>query len=123
MGFIQRWWDGRRGSQLLITTTVSGSVGVLLLASAFQLLFMQEMEGWSQYTAAATFIALFSVIALFIVLPEHLRLKSLVATLEYTMSLESISHYKKHRPDAQLAAEQLGGGWLARWEAFEQDRS
>ena len=67
MGLISNWWQQQHGRQLGITATLSGSIGILFLASMYQLLFLQDHVSWGDFTGHAIGVAVFSVIALLIV--------------------------------------------------------
>ena len=92
MGLISNWWQKQHGRQLGITATLSGSIGILLLTAMYQLLFLQNHVSWGDFTGHAIGVAVFSVIALLIVLPEFLSLRGHVSTLEELKSIESVSY-------------------------------
>ena len=73
MGLISNWWQRQHGRQLGITATLSGSIGILFGASIYQLLFLQNHVSLGDYTGHSIGLAVFSSLALLIVLPEFLH--------------------------------------------------
>ena len=53
MGIIGQIWEKQHGRQLLIAATTFGAAAVLLVVSAYQLLFLQNDADWGEFTGAA----------------------------------------------------------------------
>ena len=122
MGVISNWWAKQHGRQLGISATASGAIGILLLVSIYQLLFLQEHVTWREYTGHAIGLAVFSLIDLLVVLPEFLTLRGHMTTLAELHALESTSELRRRKAEGNQAAEALGAGHEASWTAFLESK-
>ena len=75
-------WEKQHGRQLLISATAFGASMVLLIASVYQLLFLQNDSEWGDFTGAAIGLLVVSTIILIIATPEFLNLRGYVNTLK-----------------------------------------
>ncbi len=116
--FFGRWWGNQHGRQFAITAIASGASGVLLVLSAYQLMFLQDHPDWQQFTGAAIVSTVLTLIVFLVAFPEFLRFKGHVATLDELMEIQSTSELRRRKADGALAAEALGAGHLERWNAF-----
>ena len=82
MGFISNIWERQHGRQLMLSATAFGASLILLLASGYQLLFLQDKADWEDLTGAAIGMGVISSILLLIIAPEFLTLKGYVSTLD-----------------------------------------
>ena len=122
MGLISNWWQRQHGRQLGITATLSGSIGILFGASIYQLLFLQNHVSLGDYTGHSIGLAVFSSLALLIVLPEFLSLRSHVNTLEELKTIESTSELRRRKEEGNEAADALGAGHAVSWTAFLESK-
>ena len=122
MGLISNWWKKQHGRQLGITATLSGALGILLAISAYQLLFLQNHVSWGDFTGRSIGLAVFASLALWIVLPEFLSLRSHVSTLEELQSIESTSELRRRKEEGNEAADVLGAGHAITWTAFLESK-
>ena len=122
MGLISNWWKKQHGRQLGITATLSGALGILLGISAYQLLFLQNHVSLGDFTGHSIGLAVFSSLALLIVLPEFLSLRSHVSTLEELQSIESTSELRRRKEEGNEAADVLGAGHAVSWTAFLESK-
>tara|TARA_B110000305_G_scaffold139959_1_gene156085 strand:- start:4015 stop:4395 length:381 start_codon:yes stop_codon:yes gene_type:complete len=122
MGLISNWWQQQHGRQLGITATLSGGLGILLGISVYQLLFLQNHVSWGDFTGQSIGLAVFSSIALLIVLPEFLSLRGHVNTLEELQSIESTSELRRRKEEGNEAADVLGAGHAIAWAAFLESK-
>ena len=122
MGLISNWWQQQHGRQLGITATLSGSIGILFLASMYQLLFLQDHVSWGDFTGHAIGVAVFSVLAFLIVLPEFLSLRGHVNTLEELKTIDSTSELRRRKEEGNDAADALGAGHSVSWTAFLESK-
>ncbi len=61
------WWAGKRDSHLAILSTIFAACCVLLVAALAQFLFLQDVEGFADYTGPAwVILVIASLIAIFI---------------------------------------------------------
>jgi len=120
MGLISNWWQRQHGRQLGITATLSGSIGLLFGASVSQLLFLQDELG--DYTGHSIGLAVFSSLALLIVLPEFLSLRNHANTLEELKTIESTSELRRRKEEGNEAADVLGAGHAVSWTAFLESK-
>ena len=49
MGIMSNWWEKQHGRQLGIAATAAGALGILLLVSLYQLLFLQNHVDWGDF--------------------------------------------------------------------------
>jgi len=122
MGLISKWWQQQHGRQLGITATLSGSLGILLGVSIYQLLFLQNHVTWGDFTGQSIGLAVFSSIALLIALPEFLSLRSHANTLDELQTIESTSELRRRKEEGNEAADVLGAGYAVSWTAFLESK-
>jgi membrane protein YdbS with pleckstrin-like domain len=120
--FLGRWWAKQHGRQYAITAVTSGASGLLLVACAYQLLFLQDHAEWNDFTGIAITGAVVSLILFLVAFPEFLRFKGHVAMLEEVMAIQSTSELRRRKADGVLAAEALGAGHLDHWNAFLESK-
>lgn len=111
-------WEKQHGRQLLISATAFGASMVLLIASVYQLLFLQNDSEWGDFTGAAIGLLVVSTIILIIATPEFLNLRGYVNTLEEIKEIDSISELKRRKSEGDEAAKILGAGHAQSWEDF-----
>ncbi|MBT3419895.1 MAG: hypothetical protein HN794_06275 [Euryarchaeota archaeon] len=122
MGFISNIWERQHGRQLMLSATAFGASLILLLVSAYQLLFLQENTDWQDFTGAAIGMAVVSSILLLIIAPEFLTLKGYVSTLDELKEIDSLSELKRRRSEGDEAAKVLGAGHEESWSKFLQEK-
>jgi len=120
--FFSRWWAKQHGRQYGITAVTSGASGLLLVVCAYQLLFLQDHAEWNDFTGMAITGGVISLILFLVAFPEFLRFKGHVAMLEEVMAIQSTSELRRRKADGVLAAEALGAGHLAQWNAFLESK-
>ena len=69
MGIFGNLWEKQHGRQLLIAATTFGAAGLLLMVSAYQLLFLQNDADWGDFTGAAIGMIVLSSIVLIVATP------------------------------------------------------
>ena len=111
-------WEKQHGRQLLISATAFGASMVLLVASLYQLLFLQNDSEWGDFTGAAIGLLVVSTIILIVATPEFLNLRGYVNTLEEIKEIDSISELKRRKSEGDEAAKILGAGHAQSWEDF-----
>lgn len=111
-------WEKQHGRQLLISATAFGASMVLLVASLYQLLFLQNDSEWGDFTGAAIGLLVVSTIILIVATPEFLNLRGYVNTLEEIKKIDSISELKRRKSEGDEAAKTLGAGHAQSWEDF-----
>ena len=111
-------WEKQHGRQLLISATAFGASMVLLIASVYQLLFLQNDSEWGDLTGAAIGLLVVSTIILIIATPEFLNLRGYVNTLEEIKEIDSISELKRRKSEGDEAAKILGAGHAQSWGDF-----
>ncbi len=112
------WWQNLHGKQLRITATGTFASTLLTVVSALQLLVLQDISGYEEYTSAAIVAIVIGLIGLAICAPPFANLKSRANTIKEIMELTSASELRKMRPDGDEAAEILGGGHAEVWNSF-----
>ena len=122
MGLILSFWERQHGRQLMLSATAFGATLILLLASGYQLLFLQDNSDWQDYTGAAIGMAVISSILLLIITPEFLTLKGYVSTLDELKEIDSLSELKRRRSEGDEAAKALGAGHAESWNDFLQSK-
>ena len=122
MGLISSFWERQHGRQLMLSATAFGATLILLLASGYQLLFLQDNSDWQDYTGAAIGMAVVSSILLLIITPEFLTLKGYVSTLDELKEIDSLSELKRRRSEGDEAAKALGAGYAESWNEFLQSK-
>ncbi len=104
------WWDGKRDSHLAILSTVFAACCVLLVAALAQFLFLQDVEGFADYTGPAWIILVItSLIAIFIG-PEFFHYIAQRGILMDALKMDSRSEISKVRAEVESAARLLGSG-------------
>ena len=122
MGFISNIWERQHGRQLMLSATAFGASLILLLASGYQLLFLQDKADWEDFTGAAIGMGVISSILLLIIAPEFLTLKGYVSTLDELKEIDSLSELKRRRSEGDEAAKALGAGHAKSWNEFLQEK-
>ncbi len=118
MGFLGDLWQKQHGRQLLLSATAFGASTILLLASLYQLLFLQNNTDWGDFTGAAIGMLVISSLLLIIITPEFLNLRGYVNVLEEIKQIESTSELKRRKSEGDEAAKVLGAGHAQSWEDF-----
>lgn len=121
-GLFSRWWAAQHGRQYLILATLFGALTVLFLAGMSQLLFLQEMDPYSEYTGLAIGILVLSALGLVVITPEFLVFKGHASTLDELYEIQSTAELKRRRSEGDRSAAVLGAGHEQRWNAFLQER-
>tara|TARA_B100001564_G_scaffold258033_1_gene219882 strand:+ start:119 stop:505 length:387 start_codon:yes stop_codon:yes gene_type:complete len=118
MGFLGDLWQKQHGRQLLLSATAFGASTILLLASLYQLLFLQNNTDWGDFTGAAIGMLVISSLLLIIITPEFLNLRGYVNVLEEIKQIESTSELKRRKSEGDEAAKVLGAGHAQSWDDF-----
>ena len=118
MGIFGNMWEKQHGRQLLIAATAFGAAAVLLMVSAYQLLFLQNNADWGELTGAAIGMIVLSSIVLIVATPEFLNLRGYVNVLAELKEIESTSELKRRRSEGDEAAKSLGAGHAQSWDDF-----
>ena len=118
MGIFGNMWEKQHGRQLLIAATAFGAAAVLLMVSAYQLLFLQNDADWGELTGAAIGMIVLSSIVLIVATPEFLNLRGYVNVLAELKEIESTSELKRRRSEGGEAAKSLGAGHAQSWDDF-----
>ena len=118
MGIFGNMWEKQHGRQLLIAATAFGAAAVLLMVSAYQLLFLQNDADWGELTGAAIGMIVLSSIVLIVATPEFLNLRGYVNVLAELKEIESTSELKRRRSEGDEAAKSLGAGHAQSWDDF-----
>lgn len=118
MGIFGNMWEKQHGRQLLIAATAFGAAAVLLMVSAYQLLFLQNDADWGELTGAAIGMIVLSSIVLIVATPEFLNLRGYVNILAELKEIESTSELKRRRSEGDEAAKSLGAGHAQSWDDF-----
>ncbi|MCH1480698.1 MAG: hypothetical protein L7T81_00500 [Candidatus Poseidoniaceae archaeon] len=118
MGIFGNMWEKQHGRQLLIAATAFGAAAVLLMVSAYQLLFLQNDADWGELTGAAIGMIVLSSIVLIVATPEFLNLRGYVNVLAELKEIESTSELKRRRSEGDEAANSLGAGHAQSWDDF-----
>ena len=118
MGIFGNMWEKQHGRQLLIAATAFGAAAVLLMVSAYQLLFLQNDADWGELTGAAIGMIVLSSIVLIVATPEFLNLRGYVNVLAELKEIESTSELKRRRSEGDEAAQSLGAGHAQSWDDF-----
>ncbi len=121
-GLFSQWWAAQHGRQYLILATAFGALTVLFLAGVSQLLFLQEMDPFSEYTGLAIGILVLSALGLVVITPEFLVFKGHASTLDELYEIQSTAELKRRRSEGERSATVLGAGHEQRWNAFLQER-
>ena len=122
MGIFGNMWEKQHGRQLLIAATAFGAAAVLLMVSAYQLLFLQNNADWGELTGAAIGMIVLSSIVLIVATPEFLNLRGYVNVLVELKEIESTSELKRRRSEGDEAAKSLGAGHAQSWDDFLASR-
>ena len=118
MGFFGDLWDKQHGRQLMLSATAFGASSVLLMASAYQLLFLQSDAEWGDFTGAAIGMTVLSSLILIVATPEFLNLRGYVNLLDELKQIDSTSELKRRKSEGDEAAKILGAGHAVAWEDF-----
>jgi len=118
MGFLGDLWQKQHGRQLLLSATAFGASTIILLASLYQLLFLQNNTDWGDFTGAAIGMLVISSLLLIIITPEFLNLRGYVNVLEEIKQIESTSELKRRKSEGDEAAKVLGAGHAQSWDDF-----
>ena len=118
MGFFGELWAKQHGKQLMLSATAFGASAILLMVSAYQLLFLQGDSEWGEFTGAAIGMIVLSSLMLIIATPEFLNLRGQVNLLEELKQIESTSELKRRKSEGDEAANILGAGHAVAWEDF-----
>ena len=105
IGLFSKWWAAQHGRQLGYAAAASGGIGILLLSSLTQILFLQNSDTWGEFTGGAIGLGVVSAVALLVVLPEFFTLRGHALLLEEYES-----------------AAVLGAGHEASWTAFLESK-
>jgi len=95
---------------------------VLLLVSAYQLMFLQDHVDWGSFTGGAIVMLVVSLVVFLVAFPEFLRFRGHVVTLDELMAIQSTSELRRRMAEGVASAEALGAGHEARWKAFLDSR-
>ena len=108
MAKFSKWWEGKRDKHLAILSTLfAASVG-LIVASLAQFLFLQEVEGFEDYTGPAWVILLIGSIVAIVIGPEFFHYIGQRSVLLEAFAIDSRSELGKMRGEAESAARLLG---------------
>lgn len=118
MGFFGDLWAKQHGRQLLLSATAFGASAILLMASVYQLMFLQSDAEWGDFTGAAIGMIVVSSTILIIATPEFLNLRGYVNLLAELKEIESTSELKRRKSEGDEAAKILGAGHAVAWENF-----
>lgn len=118
MGFFGNLWAKQHGRQLLLSATAFGASAILLMASVYQLMFLQSDAEWGDFTGAAIGMIVVSSTILIIATPEFLNLRGYVNLLAELKEIESTSELKRRKSEGDEAAKILGAGHAVAWEDF-----
>ena len=118
MGFFGNLWAKQHGRQLMLSATAFGASAILLIASGYQLLFLQSDAQWGDFTGAAIGMVVLSSLILIIATPEFLNLRGYVNLLDELKKIDSTSELKRRKSEGDEAAKILGAGHAIAWEDF-----
>ncbi len=118
MGFFGNLWAKQHGRQLMLSATAFGASAILLIASGYQLLFLQSDAQWGDFTGAAIGLIVLSSLILIIATPEFLNLRGYVNLLDELKEIDSTSELKRRKSEGDEAAKILGAGHAIAWEDF-----
>ena len=118
MGFFGDLWAKQHGRQLMLSATAFGASAILLMASVYQLMFLQSDAEWGDFTGAAIGMIVVSSTILIIATPEFLNLRGYVNLLAELKEIESTSELKRRKSEGDEAAKILGAGHAVAWENF-----
>ncbi len=118
MGFFGNLWAKQHGRQLMLSATAFGASAILLIASGYQLLFLQSDAQWGDFTGAAIGMVVLSSLILIIATPEFLNLRGYVNLLDELKEIDSTSELKRRKSEGDEAAKILGAGHAIAWEDF-----
>jgi len=118
MGFFGNLWAKQHGRQLMLSATAFGASAIILIASGYQLLFLQSDAQWGDFTGAAIGMIVLSSLILIIATPEFLNLRGYVNLLDELKEIDSTSELKRRKSEGDEAAKILGAGHAIAWEDF-----
>ena len=102
------WWKGKRDSHMAILSTIFTASCVMIVASLAQFLFLQDVEGFENYTGPAWAVMALGAIIVIFIGPEFFHYLGQRATLLDALKLDSRSEMSKIRGEAEEAARLLG---------------
>jgi|TARA_B100001996_G_scaffold43782_1_gene31613 hypothetical protein len=115
---LMGWWQNQHGRQLRIAATGTFASTLITVVSALQLMILQDISAYEEYTGAAIVMLVLGITGLAICAPPFASLKGNSNTIKEIMELTSSSELRRMRPEGDEAAELLGGGHAEAWKAF-----
>ncbi|HIF45407.1 MAG TPA: hypothetical protein EYQ73_01235 [Candidatus Poseidoniales archaeon] len=112
------WWANQHGKQLRIAATVTFASILLTSLSGLQLMILQDISGFEDFTSLAIVAIVIGIIGLSISAPAFANLKARANTLADIMNMSSSSELAKSRADGDECARILGGGHQETWNEF-----
>jgi hypothetical protein len=112
------WWANQHGKQLRIAATITFASIFLTSLSGLQLMILQDISGFEDFTSVAIVAIILGIIGLSIGAPAFANLKARANTLSDIMNTSSSSELAKSRADGDECARILGGGHQESWNAF-----
>ena len=122
IGLFSKWWAAQHGRQLGYAAAASGGIGILLLSSLTQILFLQNSDTWGEFTGGAIGLGVVSAVALLVVLPEFFALRGHALLLEELKELDSTSEIRRRKSEGNESATVLGAGHESSWTAFLESK-
>ena len=102
----------------LILVILFQLTNLLLTPLDLQLMILQDISTYEEYTGAAIVMLVVGITGLAICAPPFASLKGNSNTIKEIMELTSSSELRRMRPEGDEAAELLGGGHAEAWKAF-----
>lgn len=112
------WWANQHGKQLRIAATVTFASIFMTCLSGLQLMILQDISGFEDFTSLAIVVIVIGIIGLSIGAPAFANLKARANTLADIMNTSSSSELAKSRADGDECARILGGGHQETWNEF-----
>jgi len=112
------WWANQHGKQLRIAATVTFASIFMTCLSGLQLMILQDISGFEDFTSLAIVVIVIGIIGLSIGAPAFANLKARANTLADIMNMSSSSELAKSRADGDECARILGGGHQETWNEF-----
>ena len=122
VGVLSKLWNSWYGKHLQITATVTFAFGLMFIYSVIHLAFLQDIEGWGDFTAVSIVMVVISGLGLFIVAPEFLHLKGKANLINELMNLTSAAELRRRQAEGDDAARDLGGMFVDKWGNFLQEK-
>ena len=94
----------------------------MFVYSVLHLAFLQDIEGWGDFTAISIVMVVISGLGLFIVAPEFLHLKGKANLINELMNLTSTAELRRRQAEGDDAARDLGGMFVDKWSNFLQEK-